>query len=292
MPMPAMFEAAARFLRTQPGFVLGSGAIAGFAAAAANLVGLGTVYPRLQEQLTAIEPLAADPQAAEQAVLAQALVQLLSSAAAMFVLVALLSLPVYAVVNAMLIVGMGRAVHGETTSVGQAWGAVLGRIPLLLGQVLMIVALAAVCSSPVVVALSMAGRDPVVGLGLAILLTPLCLAALLVVLPRLVLAPVCLVLEDLGVSESFVRARLLVRGQSLRVLGITLAGVLITRLVGAIVGLPFDLLAGAEPLSTQGVFMTSLGRIVGTAVSFTLLSAVITLVYVDLRIRREGIRPL
>ena len=103
MRWPTMLEAAIRFLRRQPGTLLTVGAIAGFAGAGANLIGLGTVYPHLQEQLTALEPLAADPQGANQQQLAAALAQLLSSTAALFVLILVISLPVYAIVNGLLI---------------------------------------------------------------------------------------------------------------------------------------------------------------------------------------------
>jgi hypothetical protein len=289
MRWPTMLEAAIRFLRRQPGTLLTVGAIAGFAGAGANLIGLGTVYPHLQEQLTALEPLAADPQGANQQQLAAALAQLLSSTAALFVLILVISLPVYAIVNGLLIAVLGRDIFGDRTSTGQAWQMVRRKVGGLLGQVLMAMVLLSVCGLPVVVALSMARRDPVVGVGLAMLMAPLCLVAMVLLLPRLLLAPVCLVLEDIGVAESFVRARHLARGQVLRVLGITAAAVLITRVVAAVVGLPFDLFAGADPLTTQGVFMSSLGRVAGTAVSLPILSAMVALVYVDLRVRKEGL---
>lgn len=289
MRWPVMLEGAVRFLRRQPGTVLSLGAIAGFAGAGANLVGLGTVYPRLQEQLTAIEPLATDPQGADQTQLAAALAQLLSSTAALFVLILLISLPFYAMVNGLVIAVLGRDIFGERTSVGQAWQMVRAQTGGLLGQVLMAIALLAVCGLPIVVSLSMSNSDPVVAVGLAMLLAPLYLVAVLIVLPRLLLAPVCLVLENVGLAESFVRARQLTKGHAVRVVGILLAGVIITRLVAAVVGLPFDLFAGADPLSTQGVFMASLGRIAGTAVSFPILCAMIALLYVDLRVRKEGL---
>lgn len=286
--MAGLFEAAVRFMRRQPGTVLGLGAVAGFTGAAANLVVLATVYPGLQDQLNGIEPLVAD--GSDQTVAAQALIELLISTTAMLLLVAAITVPVYAVVNGALILVLGRDVFGERTSSGQAWSGVARKIGPLLLQLVVIAAVAAASTLPLVLALSMAGSDPVIGLGLAVLLAPLCLVAFLIVVPRLILAPVCLVLEDLGVAESFVRARQLVRGASWRVLGVGIAAFLITRLLAAFIAVPFSVLGGGEALSTQGVFLTSLGRIAGTSVGFPILCAVIALLYVDLRVRTEGLR--
>lgn len=288
LPMAGILEAAARFVRRQLGSLVRLGAVAGFAGAAANLLALGTVYPSVQQRLTALEPLAADPQAADQQQLATALVDVLVATTGMLLLVALISAGVYAVINGLLITAFGRAVLGEPTSAGLAWTLTRGRVLQLLGQALVVVAVLALCGLPVAVALSMAGQDPVLGLGLTFLVGPLCLVAALILLPRMLLAPVCLVLEDLGVAASFVRARQLVRGSALRVLGIMIAVIVISRLLASIVGLPFDLLAGSDPLSTQAVFLTSLGRIAGTAVSLPLLSGAIAVLYVDLRVRKEG----
>ena len=288
LPMAGILGAAARFVRGQLGSLLRLGGVAGFAGAAANLLALGTVYPSVQQRLTAIEPLTADPQAADQQQLATALVDVLVATTGMLLLVALVSLPVYAVVNGLLIRVLGRAVLGEPTSAAQAWTLTKSRTLPLLAQTLVIVAVLALCGLPVAVALSMAGQDPVLGLGLTFLVAPLCLVAALILLPRMLLAPVCLVLEDLGVAASFVRARQLLRGSAVRVLGVMIAAIVISRLLGSIVGLPFDLLAGADALSTQAVFLTSLGRIAGTAVSLPLLSGAIALIYVDLRVRNEG----
>ncbi len=288
LPMAGILGAAARFVRGQLGSLLRLGGVAGFAGAAANLLALGTVYPSVQQRLTAIEPLTADPQAADQQQLATALVDVLVATTGMLLLVAVVSLPVYAVVNGLLIRALGRAVLGEPTSAAQAWTLTRRRTLPLLTQTLVIVAVLALCGLPVAVALSMAGQDPVLGLGLTFLVAPLCLVAALILLPRMLLAPVCLVLEDLGVAGSFVRARQLLRGRGLRVLGVMIAAIVISRLLGSIVGLPFDLLAGSDPLSTQAVFLTSLGRIAGTAVSLPLLSGAIAVIYVDLRVRKEG----
>ena len=288
LPMAGILQAAAQFVRRQLGSLLRLGGVAGFAGAAANLLALGMVYPSVQQRLTAIEPLTADPQAADQQQLATALVDVLVATTGMLLLVALVSLPVYAVVNGLLIRVLGRAVLGEPTSAAQAWTLTKSRTLPLLAQTLVIVAVLALCGLPVAVALSMAGQDPVLGLGLTFLVAPLCLVAALILLPRMLLAPVCLVLEDLGVAASFVRARQLLRGSAVRVLGVMIAAIVISRLLGSIVGLPFDLLAGADALSTQAVFLTSLGRIAGTAVSLPLLSGAIALIYVDLRVRNEG----
>ena len=290
MTMNAMIGAAFRFLVRQPRTALSIGVVAGFASAMANLVGLGTVYPAVQERLAAVEPLASNAQAADQPALAAAFVNLLVAGSGMLVLVWLLSLPVLAIANAMLIGAVGRDVFGDATSVRQAWDATRPRIVAVLAQLLVIVATLGLCGLPLVISMSMAESDPLAGLGLTFLLAPLCLVALLMILPRLVLAPACLVLENVGVAVSFVRSRQLASGNWARIVGITLVALLFSRVVGAVVGLPLSIFAGAEPLSTQAVFFSSLGRMAGSAVSLPLLSATLVMMYVDLRVRGEGLR--
>ena len=287
--MSAMIAGALRFLARQPRTALAIGVIGGFASAIANIVGLGTIYPSVQQALAAVEPLAADPQAVDQSVLAAAFVQLLISAGGMLVMVWLLSLPVLAIANAMVIAAVGGDVWGQPVSLSTAWSSARPKVVRVLGQWVVIVATLGLCGLPLVIAMSVAVTDPVVGLGLAFLLAPLCLVALLMVAPRLVLAPVCLVLEDQSVAVSFIRARDLTRGHWARIVGIAIVAMLFSRLAGVVAGLPFDVLAGADPLSTQAIFFTSLGRMAGTAVSLPLLAATIVMLYVDLRVRGDGL---
>lgn len=284
-----MITGALRFVTRQPRTALSVGVIAGFASAIANIVALGTVYPSVQERLAAVEPLTADPAAADQSALATAVVELLVSTVGMLVMVWLISVPVLAIANAMLIAAVGADVSGQPVSPGSAWASVRPKVVRVLALWLVILATVGLCGLPLVIATSVAATDPVTGLGLAFLLAPLCLAALLMVLPRLVLAPVCLVLEDQAVAVAFIRARELAKRHWARIVGIAIVALLFSRLVGAVVGLPFEVFAGADPLSTQAVFFTSLGRMAGTAVSLPLLSAAFVMLYVDLRVRGEGL---
>lgn len=289
LTVTAMIAGALRFVTRQPRTALGIGVVAGFASAIAHIVGLGTVYPLVQQRLAVVEPLTADPATVDQAALATVFVDLVVAATGMLALVWLLSLPVLAVANAMLIAAVGRDVSGEPIGVGVVWQHVRGKIVAVLGQTLVIVATVGLCTMPLAISMTMATSDPVAGLGLSFLLAPVCLVALLMIAPRLVLAPVCLVLEGVPVAASFIRARQLARGNWARIVGIALVAWLFARLVGAFVGLPFDVVAGPEPLSTQAVFFSSLGRMAGTAVSLPLMSATIVMLYVDLRVRGEGL---
>ena len=289
LTLSAMIAGALRFLTRQPRAALSIGVIAGFASAIANIVGLGTVYPGVQERLAAVEPLTADPAAADQSALAAAVVELLVSTVGMLVMVWLISVPVLAIANAMLIAAVGADVSGQPVSAGSAWASVRPKFVRVLALWLVILATVGLCALPLVISMSVAQTDPVAGLGLSFLLAPLCLGALLMVLPRLVIAPVCLVLEDQAVAVAFIRARELAKGHWARIVGIAIVALLFSRLVGAVVGLPFDIFAGADPLSTQAVFFTSLGRMAGTAVSLPLLSAAFVMLYVDLRVRGEGL---
>jgi hypothetical protein len=289
LTMPGLFEAALRFISRQPGTTIGAAAIAGFAGAVANLVALGLFSTRLRGQVQAIEPQVQDPRPGQEAALAQALLELLTTALGMVAVVAVISALVYPVSNGLLICTVGRDVRGQATNLQDAWAQVRGHVPRLLGQAVVILLVVAVITSPVVLPLSLTGQNPLLALGLATVLAPASLVAVLLLTPRLVLAPVCLVLEDLPVHASFQRAFQLVRGDAMRTLGITVAAVVVTSLLASVVSLPFTLLASTDPTSTLGVFASSLGRIVGTAVTLPVLCAVIALIYVDLRVRKENL---
>lgn len=286
--MSGLFEVTLRLFRRQPGTIIGLGAIAGFTGALANLVGLATLYPRVRDQLSALEPLASDPQAADQPALAMALLDLVVNSIGLVLMVLLVSLPIYAIVNALVIRVASQDAAGTPTRAGQAWGSVRSLVWRLLGQVVVIVAIVAVCGVPFVAAVSLRERDPMSALGLAFVVAPMCLLAIGLAVPRLVLAPVCLVVEGGSVNTSLMRARELVRGNTLRVLAVVMVAFVVTRVLTSIVSLPFGLLAGAETMTTQAIFFSSMGRAAGTALTLPLLSLLSFVLYIDLRVRREG----
>lgn len=109
-------------------------------------------------------------------------------------------------------------------------------------------------------------------------------------------APVCVVLERQGVRAALARSGVLVRHSWWRVVGILLLTSLIASTVALVLqgpfllltGNPLDLLSGADT-SSAGLVLTSLGGMVAAMVVGPFVAAVRGLLYVDRRMRAEGL---
>jgi hypothetical protein len=107
-----------------------------------------------------------------------------------------------------------------------------------------------------------------------------------------------LLLEQLGVFAALGRSYRLVRGSFWRVLGIGLLTALITSIIRQLFVLPFSLI-GALLASTQDangfvgslveLLISDVGTILAGAVLYPFAAGVSALLYLDLRIRREGL---
>ena len=197
----------------------------------------------------------------------------------------------------ILTVVVGRAVLGRPVSAGQAWRAARSRLPALLGATLLTVAivvaiwavLAGICLA-VVAAARPAGA----------VVIPLAVIAAVVLSPwiwvRLSLFAPAVVLERQGPADSLRRSSRLVKGSWWRVFGILLLTNLIVGIASAILTVPFGLgqRAIAGHTSSLGVaavaaIVGAVGGIIAGTITRPLLAGVIVLLYVDLRIRREGL---
>jgi hypothetical protein len=210
------------------------------------------------------------------------------------------------VLTGILIVAVSQAVLGRRPSVGEVWGRARPRLLALVGlsllSALIIVAVMAVTIVPGVLLLV---ADRSVGGGLATaagVLVAIVLAVLLYV--RLAFAAPALLLERLGVVAALRRSWRLVAGSWWRVFGILLLGAIIAGAINGLVQLPFSLvgnlvgaLAGRDAQSlgdvTSGmqiaVVITNLGSVLASTVTAPFTAALTALLYIDLRIRREGL---
>lgn len=202
------------------------------------------------------------------------------------------------VVTGLLTTIVSRAVLGERMGAGEAWRRVRPRIPALLGAsalyLLILVAILAVCLAPGL-ALLAAGQEgsAVALLGLGGLLGG-CL--LIYAYVSLVLAPQAVVLERQGVRSALTRARALTRGSFWRTFGILILLALISGILGALLSVPFTLVAafalsgaGGGSEAVASAFVVALGAILSSAITWPFVAAGTTLLYVDLRMRREGL---
>jgi hypothetical protein len=186
-----------------------------------------------------------------------------------------------AILAGMLTVVITEDVLGKQLSIGQVWNRIKRRMWRL------------VLLSAVV------GIVP--GFGLI-----LCIAPGVWLWATWAVAVPALVVENTTVRKSLGRSRALVRGMFWRVLGIRLLGVLMVAFIGFLIGIPFALLAGmvsghsvlGAGLASSGdslsvpityILITSLGSILSTTLTAPIRAGIDALLYVDLRMRKEGL---
>ncbi|WP_150118325.1 glycerophosphoryl diester phosphodiesterase membrane domain-containing protein, partial [Cellulomonas sp. B6] len=204
-----------------------------------------------------------------------------------------LLIPVTSVLTGLLIVSVSRSVIGQRVALREVVRT--RRVWLVVGFALLQLA-----ATTLVVALWLAG---VVGLaaagtpGGAVALALLggvgMVVATVWLTARLLLVPPALMLEGRRFWPTVARAWRLTRGSFWRLLGIyLLANVLVSVLMYLFV-LPASFVAGLVTVATGSqaatVIITALGQVVGLTLSTTFMAAVVALLYVDVRIRREGL---
>jgi hypothetical protein len=213
-----------------------------------------------------------------------------------------------AVLSGMLIVAVSAAVLGRKTGPGDLWQRTKGRVPALLGLVILtglillvgVLALAAPGTLVLVLVRSTAGA--VTGgilLGLGLLVGVVGATALYVAWWSC--AAPALLLENQGIVASLRRSMRLVRRSFWRVLGIQLLTLLLAGIASELIAAPFGIVSAGVPLvldvdpySSFGVVLVtttiaSLGTVVSGAIISPFQAAVTALLYIDLRMRREGL---
>jgi hypothetical protein len=210
------------------------------------------------------------------------------------------------VVTALLVVAVSEAVLGRRMAPGPLWRRVRRRIPGILGVALLpglaMTALLAVIAVPVV-ALAVADQ---VGAAVAVGGLGFILWFVLVVYLSVSwsMAGPALLLENLPVVPAFNRSRRLVDGSWWRIAGISLLTTLIVGTASGAVQFPASLVGGlitggglgGGAVSGTGLARVVLGQLVagvGTLVAGSVLypfqASVNALLYIDLRMRREGL---
>ncbi|QKD79200.1 DUF7544 domain-containing protein [Actinomyces marmotae] len=211
------------------------------------------------------------------------------------------------VLSGLLIMTVSRSVLGRVVSAGEVWSRVKGRMWALIGQSVLIslISLATIAILGGLALLAVYGgiRDAASSLSpvlaLLIILTAVAVAILAIALSwvflvRLTCAPSALILEDIGIIESLKRSWSLSRGSFWRVFGALLLAALISGTASALVTLPISLLTSTNALVGNGAlplmaalqaFLTDLVQ----AIVLPFSAAVSALIYIDLRMRGEGL---
>lgn len=214
----------------------------------------------------------------------------------------LLTLLGVSLITGMLILVVSRAVLGRRMSLGELWTAIRGRL-LALFVINLLVLLAWLLAFVLPFAAGALGFFVADWLGALLMVVGLLAGTVLAVLlfVRLSMAVPALVLEEAGIGRALRRSWGLVRGSFWRVFGILLLTAVITGITAAIISAPFQLVGGglaffspddlatAAGLSPLQLVLNALGTIIANTIVYPFTAAVTALLYIDLRMRREGL---
>jgi hypothetical protein len=227
---------------------------------------------------------------------------LLRSVGTQFLLIIIeLALTAYTILllAGMLAPVLGRTLFGLPGTLRQAWRDARPSLARLVAvaTITMTLSLAAVIVPVLPFILLVSGNAPA-GLGVlaAVIGFPVGLALMVWLYVLCVLAAPAVVMERQSVLGAFRRARQLIRRRWWRICGTLLLTLLITIFIGLIAQVPFFLLDrilfGQNPTGWTEVMSLGVGT-VGRIVSWSLIgpfdAGVIALLYIDLRMRREGL---
>jgi hypothetical protein len=206
------------------------------------------------------------------------------------------------VATGLLTVVMGQAVLGRRVTAAQAWQRTRARIWALFGLTLLVsLAVGAIGGGGVLLAVLLGWALWQSSAGLAVLVGVAVGSAALVAAAwvniKLLLAPVALMLESAGITTSMRRSWALVQGAWWRTFGIYLLGSVLAAIVSSVLAIPFSIVGALATLgSIEGgtlplafTLTTSLATLVSSTVVLPFTSGIVSLLYIDRRIRREAL---
>ncbi|MGO8885038.1 MAG: hypothetical protein ACLQI7_15290, partial [Streptosporangiaceae bacterium] len=212
-----------------------------------------------------------------------------------------LALVVQTILTGVLTSVIGRGVLGRKVGIGEAWRITAPRLPAVLGATLLSGLIGVALWIPyllILVLLIVAHAGVVAGVvGVLGFLVMLCVTVAVWV--GFSLAPAAVVLERMGPWQGLKRSWRLVSGSFWRVLGILLLTIVIVIIVSFVLDIPFgiiELLAGsgsflssAAAASIPGLIVAAIASIVIGTLTRPLLAGVSVLLYLDMRMRKEGL---
>jgi hypothetical protein len=275
----------------------------GLAAIVAAISGVVTtaVQSVYDKRLAADDAILRNSQSLPSQQVDHALASLFGSLAPILVVTAVLAFVLNAALTGMLSAVIGRGMLGRTTALGAAWKA--GRIGSVLGATLLLFLLVVLVWLPlgiVVAVLALLHLGPfAVLLGVLGSIAAVVFEVLLWV--RLSLTLPAVVLERLSPRQAIKRSWQLSRGSFWRLFGILLLTWIIVLVATSVLTIPFELIGGAAgggslgmfgaaaTTSTTALIIGGIGTILAATVTRPVSAGVTVLLYVDLRMRREGL---
>jgi hypothetical protein len=218
----------------------------------------------------------------------------------------LLTFLISELLTGMLTVVIGRGVLGQRIGIGTAWRTALPRLPAIFGAAclygLIILGIwVGYGIIGVIVAVAHAPVGLIVAYFVIVGIAAVCATIWLIISYSLAIPAV--VLERQGPAKALGRSWRLVRGSWWRVFGIALLAALIVGIAALILEVPFNLIASvaggggggfsffgrAQDVTTLGIVIATVGSIAAGAVTRPIGAGVNVLLYVDLRMRKEGL---
>lgn len=211
-----------------------------------------------------------------------------------------------ALLQGVIVNEVARATLGEKMRLSALWRAVLPRLwPLVLWTLMLsaaVIAAIALVAGLVVFFVSLGGAGVGVAVVIGILGTVTLLALGIWLITKTSLVPSAIVLERLGIRAAVRRSWSLTSGYFWRTFGVQFLVATVVNLVSQIVTTPLSLLFGAalsvvDPNAAFDAYLPSvilyvltilIGLVLG-AVAAVVQSAATALIYIDLRMRKEGL---
>lgn len=202
------------------------------------------------------------------------------------------------VLSGVITAVVGRAVLGQPMSFAEAWAVIRPLVLRLVGLALLTgLVVFGTLSLGIALAVGLGVLGGVGGAVLAFFVVLGVLALTAYVYVRLSLAPAAMVLERCGIVESMRRSGVLVRRSWWRVFGILVLTFMIVQVVGSVLQLPFGIASSGSAFLTGDIDPSSLGYVLPAAIGGGIAQALVApfesgvraLLYVDRRMRAEGL---
>ena len=291
-----LLDGAITTLRQNPAAMLGLSAVVAAVTQLAQVAALWLLYRDLAVLETATVTTGAD------------VASLLSTSVGSLGVSLVLTWLATVLLTGILTVVVSRAVLGEHLSIGDAWALARPQLPRLIGLTLLV---GLIVAAPFLVASVPGLAAAAAGAGggtVALLITVGVLMAIPVAVwlyVRVVLSTPALMLESTDsagaagratVTGAIRRSSRLVAGSWWRVFGIVLLATALAWVISQVVAVPaalLSLLVGGftetGTMTLPGLVLTGLAGIVATTITAPFTAGVIVLLYVDRRMRREGL---
>jgi MFS family permease len=273
------------------------------------MLGAGLVAQALGGMIAGVVPLVTPaPDASAEAWLANLspseATSLFAGVAGGFMLFGLVTVFISVVMQGAMVVPVARSILNRQTGFRQMWLLARGRAWALVR--LAGIGVAAVLLGGALIALATVLLANSMGTGSLVIVLPLFLAfiaAIIWVSVKLTVAPAVIVVEDVGALDGIRRSWAVTRRSWWRVFGIVLVVSLLVGIIGQIVLIPLTLLTGLlttvagpqDPTSQAAALQVVVGvatAIVSAAVgavAFAFQTSVMALLYMDLRMRNDGL---